>query len=125
MKKKDIILFGVATGIIVVLNFLMVTVVQEPGQTSSLPNYFVIAVALFMFHLMKRYGSEVDKRQIRPERYGIWGLAAATLIWFINRVDPTYIPDDGKLLLALGIVGLGTFFVTVTIVRNKKRGKEQ
>ena len=123
MTKRDIFLFGIATGIVVVLNILMVTIVREPNQTSSFSNYFVIGVALFMFYLVRRYGTEVDKRKIKLERYGIWGLVVATLIWFVNRVDPAFIPDDGKLLLALGIVGMGTFFVAVTIIRNKK-GKE-
>ncbi len=120
MTRRDIFLFGIAAGIVVVLNMLMVTIVREPNQTSSFLNYFVMGVALFMFHLVRRYGAEVDKRKIKLERYGIWGLAAATLVWFVNRVDPTFIPDEGKLLLALGIVGMGTFLGVATIVRNKK-----
>lgn len=119
MKKRDVVVYGIAVGSVVVLNFLMATVIREPGHMSSIANLFIIAVALFAFRLMKQYGAEVDKKQIRPERYGIWGLAGASTVWFVNRVAPAYLLDAVKIIFAILIVRLGTFFLFLMIARRQ------
>lgn len=119
MKKRDVVVYGIAVGIVVVLNALMATVVRPPFQMSSIVNLFLIGVALFAFRRIKRYGAEADKKRIRMERYGIWGLVGISTIWFVNRVAPVSLSDAVKIIFAILIVRFGMFFLFLIIARKQ------
>ena len=121
MNKKDKALYGLATFIIIVLNVLMLTIFKSDDPETMFANVVVIILAVFMFRLVWKFGQNVDRRKVKPERFGIWGVAFSSLIWFINRIDQTVIPEAVNYIFLIAILCLGTFFIYISIVRNVKR----
>lgn len=122
MNKRDICIFGIAGLIIIILNVLMMTVFC--GDASISANVFVIVITIFLLYLVIVNGPKVKKNEIRPERYGIWGLVASTLMWFINRVDSTIVPDSVNFVFAGLFVFVGSVLLIVAWNRFNKNHKQ-
>lgn len=100
-----------------VMNILMIFVFPSPYSDSNTVSFVMIFLALFMLVLVIKGGKTADRRKVLPERAGIWGIAAANLIWFINRIDQTKISDSQNMFFLILIIGMGIFFIAVTISR--------
>lgn len=116
MKKTS---FSICTSVILIMNFLMMTIVNNGEEILS--NLFVIFITII---LLPGYINAIDagkKSFIRLESFAFLFLAIISIMRLVNRIDT--LPYTINKMTILMAVGLGTLLISKTIIRliKKKR----
>jgi len=120
LKNKDVFLYCIASTITIVLNLLMAFVFKSEDSTISYANLAVIAFTAFMTYLILQNGKYVDRNTVKFELSSIWALPFISVVWFVNRVFPSIIPDIVNFIVVGFAIVMGTVALIISIKRIKK-----
>jgi hypothetical protein len=120
LKNKDIFVYCIASTITIILNLLMAFVFKSEDSTISYANLAVIAFTVFMTYLIWQNGKFVDKNSVKFEFLSVWTLPLISVVWFINRVFPSIIPNIINWTMVGFAIVIGSIALLISIKRIKK-----